>query len=124
MLGAVDTGAAQPGAGEIDVFFGADGADTFVFGESGTAYYDDGDSGTDGTGDYGYIWDFQSGTDHIRLARGAGEYALTENETGLPAGTAIWLLDNGNGEDELIGIVGGTTGLSLLGGDFLYDPMA
>ncbi len=90
LLVAVDISDPAPGLGETDVFLGYAGADLFVFGESGTVFYDDGDSSTGGTTDFGYIWDFEAGTDQIQLAGSAADYSLTNDAPGLPTGTALW----------------------------------
>ncbi|MGR3794945.1 Ig-like domain-containing protein [Vannielia sp. SX4] len=121
VLIAVDPTAGAPGLGEVDVFVGDDGADTFVFGDSSGAYYDDGQIGTLGEADYGYIWDFASGTDRIELAGSASDYALAEDVAGLEAGTAIMLVSAG--QSELIGIVGGVYGLDLGSDDFVYSTV-
>ncbi|WP_425053528.1 cadherin-like domain-containing protein [Psychromarinibacter sp. S121] len=110
---AVDTGDANPGSGEIDVFVGRDGGDTFVFGDSGDAYY-----GTDGDDDYGFVWDFVSGEDHVELWGAASDYVLVEDQAGLTAGTAIYLSDGGS--TELVGLLNGVYGLDLTSGDFMY----
>ena len=120
VLVAVDTGAALPGAGEIDVFVGAGGADVFVFGDATRAYYDDGIAASDGTGDYGYVWDFEVGTDTVQLFGSASDYLLAEGREDLPNGTSIWLLGEGTDEDELIAVLGGVSGLSLEGDSFTY----
>lgn len=121
---AVDTGAANPGLGEIDVFVGAGGADTFVFGDMNGSYYDDGNGATTGTGDYGFVWDFTPGTDIIELAGTMADYTLTSNAAGLPAGTAIWH-HGGQGEaDDLIGVLNGVYGLSLASNNFSFTDQA
>jgi hypothetical protein len=109
-----------PGAGEIDVFVGHGGADTFVFGDANGSYYDDGIGATSGEEDYGYVWDFVSATDHVQLAGSAADYMLTTNHPGLPSGTAIWLVGQGGASDELVGVLNGVTGLDLNSADFIF----
>jgi hypothetical protein len=103
------------------VFLGYAGADLFVFGESGTVFYDDGNSSTGGTTDFGYIWDFEAGTDQIQLAGSAADYSLTNDAPGLPTGTAVWR-DIGGGETaELIAVVRDVYGLDLDESDFVWS---
>ncbi|MCR8726843.1 cadherin-like domain-containing protein, partial [Frigidibacter sp. ROC022] len=122
-LVAADTEAALPGQGEIDVFTGGAGADVFVFGANGTVYYDDGNASSSGVEDYGFVWDFESGVDQIRLAGSAGDYTLTTNAPDLTPGTAIWLTGQNGAESELIGVLRNVSGLSLESEDFLYDTL-
>lgn len=120
LMSGVDTGAPNPGRGEVDVFVGAEGADTFVFGNAGGSYYDDGIATDEGRGDFGFVWDFQVGTDEILLAGMASDYVLTEDHAGLPEGTAIWLAGLEDDTDELVGLLNGITGLDLNGNSFFY----
>ncbi len=120
-LVAVDTHSAHPGAGEIDVLAGYGGSDRFVFGDANGAYYNDGNGSTSGTADYGFVWDFASGTDKIVLAGSPNDYVLTENAQGLPSGTAIWLAGHGGDQNELIAVLNGAHGLNLNSNDFIYD---
>ena len=120
---AVDPQAAAPGRGEIDVLKGGEGDDIFVLGENGIAFYDDGIAQSSGTDDYALVWGFEPGRDAILLGGSASDYLLADATGGLPSGTAIWRADGAT--DELIGIVAGVDGLSLVGGDFLFDnPIA
>ncbi|MCI2401184.1 Ig-like domain-containing protein [Aliiroseovarius sp. N1Y82] len=124
VLMAADPGGASPGADEIDVFTGMAGADTFVFGDTGGTYYDDGLAAASGEADYGFIWDFVSGTDQIQLAGAATDYLLTTDAPGLTPGTAIWWAGQGGDVDELIGIVNGVYALDLNSSDFTYTGLA
>ena len=119
---AVDTGAAAPGQGEIDVLVGAAGSDTFVFGDAGGYYYDDGQVGAAGTEDYGFVWDFASGTDHVQLWGSASNYVLTEDTIGLPSGTGVWKVTN-EGPDELVAVLNAAYGLNLNSPDFIYTDL-
>ncbi|WP_160116009.1 cadherin-like domain-containing protein [Candidatus Halocynthiibacter alkanivorans] len=126
MLIAVDTGAALPGLAELDVFVGAGGADLFIFGDEDNVFYDDGDGLTTGVADYGFAWDFVSGTDQVQLHGAETDYLLTEDAAGLPAGTSIWRVGTGGDTDELIGALNGVYGLDLNSSDFVFvdTPMA
>lgn len=71
---------------------------------------------------YALIWDFEVGLDQIQLAGSAADYTLTEAPAGLAAGgTALWLNGQGGAEDELIAVIRDVSGLSLIGGTFLYE---
>ncbi|WP_415184803.1 cadherin-like domain-containing protein [Phaeovulum sp.] len=123
-LAAVDLGTANPGAGEIDVFVGGGGADTFVFGDANGAYYNDGDPASSGIEDYAFVWDFNSGTDIIELAGTVADYTLTSDAAGLPDGTAIWLAGQPGEADELIGVLNGVYGLNLSSANFQFVDLA
>ena len=121
---AVDLTQALPGLNETDVFTGGLGADTFVFGDASAVFYDDGNAATDGTGDYGLIWDFESGVDQVQLAGIAQDYLLAASSGGLQSGTALYHV-NAGGPDELVAVFNGVSGLSLDTVDFVYvelDP--
>ncbi|WP_138466093.1 cadherin-like domain-containing protein [Poseidonocella sp. HB161398] len=119
VLVGADAGSANPGQGEIDVFVGGNGADVFVFGDENGTYYDDGDSADAGLGDYGFVYDFESGTDLVQLHGSASDYFLTVDEAELTAGTAIWRAGLAGEEDELIGLLNGAYDISLAS-DFIF----
>lgn len=116
---AVDTGSANPGADELDVLAGYEGADRFILGDGQGAFYDDGDSNTLGLQDYAFVWDFVSGEDTIQLAGEATDYILVEDGNGLEAGTAIWRVEDG-AENELVGLIYNVYSLSPTSDDFEY----
>jgi regulation of enolase protein 1 (concanavalin A-like superfamily) len=121
---AVDLGDLLPGQAEIDILMGGGGADTFVLGADGTCYYDDGVVGSAGQEDFCLVWDFDVGTDRIRLAGNASDYVLSDGPDSLEVqGTAIWKTDP-SGDDELVGLLRNIYGLSLEDGDFVYDLLA
>ncbi len=112
----VDPTAFRPGLYEIDTLTGDDPGDEdddlFVLGDENKVYYD-GDSEFD----YALITDFDD-KDLIQLNGSAGDYQLGSSPSGLPSGTAIFLTTGGS--NELIGIVQGTSGLSL-SDDKMFD---
>ncbi|MGB3246100.1 MAG: Ig-like domain-containing protein, partial [Sulfitobacter sp.] len=116
----VATDQTTAGVGERDVFVGDTGADTFIFGEAGTVFYDDGSAATDGIADFGFVWDFESGIDKIHLAGQLTDYFLAENTTNLAQGSEVWLNGTGGDADELIGLVENVYGLDLQT-DFTYS---
>ena len=117
-----DLGNPNPGSGEIDVFIGGSGADEFVFGENGVAYYDDGILEDEGNDDYGLIWDLDPFVDTIRLAGAASDYELWGTYGDMPEGTTLYLYDPVEGY-ELVGIMAGVTGLDLRDDVFVFDPL-
>ncbi|MEE4209738.1 MAG: cadherin-like domain-containing protein, partial [Parvularcula sp.] len=120
---AVDLANTSPGLGEIDVLVGGGGSDTFVLGAAGVCYYDDGLTETSGLNDFCLIWDFERGTDLIRLGGAASDYFLSDVPEAIEAqGTAIWKIDTG--ESELVGVLQDVFDVSLLDDNFIYDVMA
>lgn len=100
----------NPGVGEVDTLTGGIGLDTFVLGTSSTAFYDDGNRQTAGTGDYAVIVGCQNeGTDHdfIQLHGTPTDYVLGTSPIPGLSGTAIYLNNPLVGPDELIAIVQG-----------------
>lgn len=117
----VDPTAENPGNREIDILIGGEGIDVFILGESGKAYYNDGNDTTSGTSDYALIKDFVIGQDILQLGGSATDYVLQNSPRNLPQGTAIYLKATGAGgndaqnqpPNELIAIVQLTAQLSL-----------
>ncbi|NEO80023.1 MULTISPECIES: calcium-binding protein [Moorena] len=111
----VNSSVANPGQGEIDFLTGGADADRFFLGNVNNVYYDDGNSSTSGTGDFGWITDFTI-EDRIYLHGEASDYTLGSwsmiGPDGLVSGTGILLIDS-NGSNELIGFVEGIFGLDL-----------
>ncbi|MEL6645000.1 MAG: cadherin-like domain-containing protein [Pseudomonadota bacterium] len=120
VLVAVDTGSAAPGQGELDVFQGFEGADTFIFGDEFGTYYDDQIAASNGVADYGFVYDFTVEEDIVQLHGLASEYNLTEDFAGLPGGTMIWRTGTGGDEDELIGVLSDVYALSLEDDEFVF----
>ncbi|MGL4622287.1 MAG: Calx-beta domain-containing protein, partial [Chroococcidiopsis sp.] len=111
ILTGVDPSGATPGVGEFDTLTGGAGKDKFILGDAAKFYYNDGLDATSGTGDYALVTDFDSKQDVIQLHGTASNYRLGTSPVGLPAGTAIF--QKTSGQDELIGIVQGDSGLGL-----------
>jgi hypothetical protein len=98
MLIGVDSTLANPGKGEVDLFMGNKGADTFVMGDRNHSYY----VGL-GSQDYALITDLWA-EDRIQLHGIASDYVLGSAPAGLANGTGIFLAQDPN---ELLGIVQG-----------------
>lgn len=111
ILTGIDLNATYPGVGEFDTLTGGNGKDKFILGERNKSYYNDGNNATLGAGDYALITDFDSKQDVIQLHGVASSYVLGKSPVGLPVGTAIF--QKTPGQDELIGIVQGDSGLSF-----------
>jgi VCBS repeat-containing protein len=96
----------NPGKGEIDLFMGNKGADTFVLGDQNNRYY----VGL-GQQDYALITDLWA-EDKIQLHGSASDYILGSAPSKLANGTGIFLASDPN---ELIGIIqgDGMTNLNL-----------
>lgn len=117
----VDPAAENPGEREVDNLIGGEGADIFILGEKGKAYYDDGNDTTSGTRDYALIRDFILGQDVLQLGGTASNYVLEDSPRNLPQGTAIYQKAAGSGgtdgqnqgQNELIAIVQLTAQLTL-----------
>jgi lysophospholipase L1-like esterase len=105
------------GKGKIHHMSGATGQDTFVLGNGGQRYYDDGNGASAGLSDYGIIKNFELGTDRIQLLGTANAYILGTSPINTVSGTAIYHDSNSNSgldnADELLGIVQGGAGLNL-----------
>ncbi|MBE9100645.1 calcium-binding protein [Vacuolonema iberomarrocanum] len=104
-------GNGSTGAGEVDRLTGNGGADVFILGESGTAYYIAGN-------DYALIRDFIDGEDSIQLAdlgsNSLADYALVVNSAGTSTQIRV------AATNEVIGLVQGvSTGLDAA--DFSFS---
>ncbi|MDJ0590378.1 MAG: beta-propeller fold lactonase family protein [Pleurocapsa sp. MO_226.B13] len=101
-----------PGKGEMDVFKGDKGSDTFVLGDALEVYYDDGVGETMGLKDVAVIRDFNlDESDVIRLHGSADDYQLEQIEA-FGLGTAILYTAEGQ-VPEAIGFIQGMTDLDL-----------
>ncbi|MCP9824139.1 peroxidase family protein [Synechococcus sp. EJ6-Ellesmere] len=100
--------------GVIDTLSGVSGSqDAFFLGTAGLPFYN---SMGDGTKDYALINNFENGSDVIVLAGQRTQYKLVANfEIDGSAGTGIFHRNNlaNPGDDDLIGVVADTSGLSL-----------
>jgi len=107
--------------GERDTLTGGAGVDTFLLGNRTDVFYDDGNPVAAGRADYALITDFNTSEDVIQLKGRQRNYRLGSSPTGLPAGTAIYRDKLGEEPDELIGIVQGSSNLSLDSDDFRFS---
>jgi Ca2+-binding RTX toxin-like protein len=120
------TGSTSNAVGEIDILTGGVDGDLFVLGDASTVFYDDRKTATAGRSDYALITDFnKSGIfnlieDVIQLNGSREDYVLAASPMGLPSGTAIYRNKPNDEPDELIGIVQGSTNLSLEGDYFRF----
>jgi uncharacterized protein with PIN domain len=120
------TGSTSNAIGEIDILTGGLDTDLFVLGDANTVFYDDRNIATAGRGDYALITDFTKSDfsngieDVIQLNGTKEDYVLAASPTGLPSGIAIYRNKPTGELDELIGIVQGSTNLSLNGGYFRF----
>ena len=118
MIG-VDVASLTPGRAEIDTLNGGKNADLFVLGDSNHVFYDDGDSTSQGLGDYASIVDFKtSQQDRIQLNGSANDYRIADSPLGS-GGKAIFRQVAGE-DDELIAVVKGTSNLDLNGSAFSF----
>ncbi len=72
-------------ADTIDILIGESGADSFILGNTTTAYYNDGDNSLSGLNDYGVLKDFNRLQDSLQLHGSASDYVVGEIPTGLAA---------------------------------------
>lgn len=107
LIGIYNSGA-NPGAGDVDILIGGEGADTFVLGDAKNVYYADGPA----TSNYAVVRDFdQSEGDVLQLNGQASDYSLGSSSRELPNGTAL-IYEGGNSR-ETIAIIQGDTNFSL-----------
>ncbi len=110
------------GRGRIDTLTGHAHEDTFVLGNFGDPYYNDGLTNSSGLEDYALIKNFQKEKDLIQLVGAASDYLTQVSPIVGIAGKAIYWDANKSGADnaELIGIVEGVDSLDLGSKSFLY----
>jgi hypothetical protein len=96
------------GSGEVDTLTGGSAVDTFILGDSTSAYYSNDDSSDPGVEDFALITDFSSGEDILQVW-GQGNYAIGA----ASGGAGIFLDDDGidglSSSDELIAVLAGFT---------------
>ncbi|MEO1669896.1 MAG: hypothetical protein AAFR77_03775 [Cyanobacteria bacterium J06631_2] len=63
--------------GEQDTLVGGAGQDLFILGDENQLYYNDRNSGTEGSTDYAFIEDFNPGQDQIQLKGDRNNYSLS-----------------------------------------------
>jgi hypothetical protein len=96
----------EPIVGQVDLFTGTNNIDTFILGNNLESYY-----ALDANNDYAIIEHFDRRQDFIQLYGTSNDYHLAATDGDLPQGTAIFR-HTVNG-DELVGVVVGTSSLSL-----------
>ena len=112
----VDSNEVNPGVEEIDILTGGGDKDTFVLGNAGKVYYNDGVVNTIGTKDFALIKDFSSAEgDVIQLEGNISDYRLGNSPVDWVSGTSIF--HNGN---EVIGIIEDVTNLNLNSTSFRF----
>jgi len=109
----VGINSSSSGIGEIDTLTGGTEGDRFILGDANRSYYDDGDTTTNGIGDYALITDFNSTQDVIQLWGPTSNYILGNSPIAGITGQSIFLNKPGTEPDELIAILQGVTGLTL-----------
>ncbi|MBD1869928.1 pre-peptidase C-terminal domain-containing protein [Cyanobacteria bacterium FACHB-471] len=100
----------NPGFGlgffEIDFLTGGLGSDTFVLGDSGSIYYNDGDPASGGDNDYALITDFDLNQDVIQLSGSADFYSLDFFTSSLGTIDAAIIYDPGvEARGELVSVI-------------------
>ncbi|MGK7873945.1 MAG: peroxidase family protein [Xenococcaceae cyanobacterium] len=106
------------GVGEIDVYTGGGGRDTFILGKEGSVFY----AGAEDD-DFAQITDFRSQRDTAELAGDEDDYVLAAVTGGaLPQGTGLYL-DDGSGDlssgDDLIAVIENQT-ITEFGDAFVF----
>ena len=115
----VDQTNLAPGLAEIDTLSGGKNADLFVLGDVQSVFYDDGQSSSQGLGDYAMITDFKtSQQDRIQLKGSPEAYRVSTSPLGT-GGKAIYHRVAGEA-DELIAVVKGSSNLNLTSNSFSY----
>lgn len=118
-LNGVNASDRNAGRNEKDVLIGGKGADVFILGDRSKVYYNDGRSNTMGLADFAMIQDFRrSQGDKIQLRGKASDYRLGSAPRGGKNARGIFLQTPG--QDELIAVVKGDTGLSLNNQSFTF----
>jgi Ca2+-binding RTX toxin-like protein len=112
-ISGVNASTATPGKGEIDTLSGNAGVDTFVLGDAGKIYYNDGDVANAGTADYALITDLNAAEDKVKLEGPVTNYRLGTSPIAGITGQALFLDQPGTEPDELIAIFQGATNLDL-----------
>ncbi len=120
ILSGIPNSGTKLGKGTVDTLVGLGGNDIFLFGDARGRFYDDGNSRSSGTRDYGVIADWTKG-DLIQLAK--GNYFLSNTSVNGLTGVGIYHDTKGSSKldvrDELIGLVQNISVSSLTSSDFL-----
>jgi Ca2+-binding RTX toxin-like protein len=112
-ISGVNAATTTPGKSEIDALSGNAGVDTFVLGDAGKIYYNDGDAANAGTTDYALITDLNAAEDKVKLEGPVTNYRLGTSPIATITGQALFLDRPGTEPDELIAIFQGATNLDL-----------
>jgi Ca2+-binding RTX toxin-like protein len=120
-ISGVDATAATPGKGEVDTLAGGAGFDTFVLGDGGKVYYNDGDATAPGIGDYALITDLDTAQDKIKLE--AGQNYMLGSDPINNNGQALFLDRPGTEPDELLAVFQGINNLNLNSSVFTVAPL-
>ncbi|MDZ8189190.1 MAG: calcium-binding protein [Nostoc sp. ChiSLP02] len=116
LIGVFPDNVLPPGLNESDTLTGGLGLDRFILGDSVNVFYDDNNTANPGFGDLAVITDFNSSEDLIQLKGSTQDYRLEV----VGSNTRIFLDKLGSEPDEIIGILQGTTNLTLESGNFLF----
>ena len=116
---ATGTSTANLGRLQIDTVTGLAGNDTFLLGDSRGIFYNDGNTGSTGSGDYLLIKDFQQGIDKIGIRSGSNYLSRSATISGITYTEIYWdqlangiLNTSGTSRDELVARLQGTYNLN------------
>ena len=97
-------GTVTNGVASIDLFSGGKGADTFILGNDNSAFYNDGNSSTEGLQDYAVLADFDRLEDAIQLYGTADLYTVASSPFNLDSAAIYFDSDSNGSHDELVAV--------------------